>query len=96
MLLPAPLSGPGLSCGSCAGPLDDAATTVALGDLYFHAACTPNCEVCGCRLGPELEVDWSYQAHVVSSLVGYDRLPFHHVCAPCLEASLMDEPSAQD
>lgn len=95
--LPAPLSGPSISCCQCSSPVQGDPGMVVLNDLYFHAACVPQCQLCGQSLRSELEAHWSYEAVVVSTANGYDRLPFHHVCADCRDACLLDfEPSAQD
>jgi hypothetical protein len=94
--LPAPLVGECIQCRRCAGPVLDVSDAVALADTFFHQRCAPHCEICGRSLAAELEIYWSYEELVVSSAEGYERLPFHHVCDGCRDATLLDEPSAQD
>ncbi len=83
-------------CASCSGRISPTAEVATLGDLSFHSACVPSCDECGQSLGPALEQNWTYQVMVVASVYGYERLPFHHLCPDCREATMTIEPGAQD
>ncbi len=85
-----------IACAFCQEPIENSADAVHLGDLGFHARCTPRCDACGRSLGAELEVDWSFQVMVVPSVYGYERVPFHHLCPECRTTALLGEPAAQD
>jgi hypothetical protein len=84
------------TCAHCAETMRDEAPAVMLGDLRFHRECVPQCEMCGRGLARELEADWTFQAEVISSVYGYERVPSHHVCAACRASGLFAEPSPQD
>ncbi len=85
----------GTICATCSGAVSDDGSVV-LGDLVFHSACVPTCEVCGASLAPEIQSDWSYQVLVVSSPFGYEQVPYGYRCVACQETWLTDEPPAQD
>ncbi len=91
-----PLLQQGTVCACCARQLAGDANTAVLGDLSFHAACVPRCELCGGSLAASIAADWSYQVLVVSSPYGYEQVPYEYRCAACRESTLLGEPSAQD
>lgn len=71
-----------LRCSGCSAVLDDSRALVNHGDMVFHPACAPACDVCGRRLAPQ-DVAWRCEAEVVSRPWGYALQPVRFWCARC-------------
>jgi hypothetical protein len=85
-----------LACSVCWNPIGAGARAVRLGDLAFHAICTPRCRACQNLLTEADEHRWSYDGQVVWGQEGYSLHPTELWCDNCRELYERDVAFAQD
>jgi hypothetical protein len=85
-----------LACSTCWNPIGAGARAVRLGDLAFHAICTPRCRACQRLLSEADEQHWSYDGEVVWGQGGYSLRPTELWCDNCRELYERDVAFAQD
>lgn len=80
-------------CTACRTPLASQSAVVNHGDMVFHAACAPSCEVCGRHLGAH-DAAWHCESEVVSESWGYSLRPTRLWCSHCWGTAPRDDPPA--
>lgn len=85
-----------LACSHCWNPIGEGVQIVRLGDLAFHAICTPRCRACDGQLTEADEHRWSYDGQVIWSQGGYQLRPTELWCETCRDLHDRDIAFAQD
>lgn len=80
-------------CADCGEVVTATEEVANFGDLQYHLACRPRCEICRRRLEPG-EGGWRAEGRVVSEPWGYGVRAERLWCPSCYGSAPRDEPKA--